>query len=62
MGKIINFFNKQKQDEYEVCIVCKKKTTVKREKPITQRYTYIEGVGHLCSRCYKELLEQNAFE
>lgn len=43
MGKIINFFNKQKQDEYEVCIVCKNKTTVKREANNTKIHIHRRG-------------------
>lgn len=49
--------NKEKANgrgEYEYCVICWQKTGVKKNTPVDKRLNYIEGVGHLCQRCYKK--------
>ncbi len=40
---------------YEHCAVCWTKTEVRKETPVELRNYYVEGVGQLCPRCYREL-------
>lgn len=42
------------EQEYEKCVICKCKTTIKKEEPIESRDGYIEGVGQLCYKCYRD--------
>ncbi len=56
MNEIRHSVDKNAKVEYEVCVVCKKKTDVRIDEPITRRYTYIEGAGQLCPSCYKKLI------
>lgn len=59
MLKEINLFKKKHRgDEYEICIICKCKTNVRRDQPIKDRYGYVEGAGQLCYECYKKLYDQ----
>ncbi len=50
--------NKRK-GTYEECVLCKCKTTIKKDWPIEKRYGYVEGVGQLCYNCYKKLYEDS---
>ncbi len=56
MNEIRHSVDKNAKVEYEVCVVCKKKTDVRIDESITRRYTYIEGAGQLCPSCYKKLI------
>lgn len=42
-------------DEYEICILCHKKTDVLTDTPIASRAHYIRGCGQLCRNCYLEI-------
>lgn len=57
MAKLINLKKKKAQHngEYEYCVICWKKTNVKRNEPVYKRVGYYEGVGQLCDECYKRL-------
>jgi hypothetical protein len=39
----------------EHCVVCWTKTRVERDTPIEFRDYFVEGVGQLCSRCFRAL-------
>ena len=39
---------------YENCVSCKKQTRVLKDTHIDYRLFYIEGVGQLCEKCYKQ--------
>lgn len=41
-----------KSEEYEVCVLCKSNTDIKRSQPVWKRKYYVEGAGQLCRRCY----------
>lgn len=59
MLKEINLLKKKcMKAEYETCVICKCKTNVRCDKPIKERYGYVEGAGQLCYRCYKELCQR----
>ncbi len=58
LGEMKLFFKNHKEDEYETCVICKCKTNVKKDKPIKERYSYVEGTGQLCYECYKKLYKQ----
>ncbi len=51
--KKISFLNKQ--IEYEICVLCKTRTNVRCDKPVEERQAYVEGVGQLCYKCYKDM-------
>ena len=38
-------------DGYDLCAICKAKTSFKTETPLDQRSDYVEGVGQLCDMC-----------
>lgn len=46
------------EEKYEICILCKCKTNIRRDTPIQERLGYIEGAGQLCERCYKKLYDE----
>ena len=50
--------NQNSPGEYEVCILCGKKTPVKFDTDISERVGYISGVGQLCMKCYLEYKEE----
>lgn len=52
--KIIRF-KKDREEEHEACVLCKKGTNIKKIEPIDMRYGYVEGVGQLCYECYKKI-------
>lgn len=39
-------------DEYEFCVLCGKRTNVRRNTHIDFRDYYVEGCGQLCRDCY----------
>lgn len=43
-----------KNDEYETCVLCGKKTNVKRTTHIDLRDCYVEGCGQLCYDCWRD--------
>ena len=47
------------EEEYETCVVCHKLTKVKKNTDIDIRSHYVEGVGQLCKRCFKELYQKD---
>lgn len=56
MGKIIKLpFSKTQEKTYEECVICKRKTSIRRDENIQQRSGYVEGVGQLCYDCYRSL-------
>jgi len=40
--------------EWEHCVICGQRTDVKTSEPVNRRFYYVEGVGQLCPRCYRE--------
>ena len=44
---------KEKVEEYDVCILCGKTTSYKKTDHIDYRSGYIEGAGQLCLECAK---------
>jgi hypothetical protein len=42
-------------DEYERCVICGKRTDVRKNIDIKDRPTYVAGAGQLCKDCYKRL-------
>ena len=42
-------------DEYELCVVCGRKTNIRRDTHIDQRDCYVEGCGQICRDCYKSI-------
>ena len=44
--------------EYEYCVLCWKKTKVKRKTPVSKRPFYITGIGQLCHKCYHDNKEK----
>ncbi len=38
--------------DYENCVICNRKTKVKKATNVDKRRFYIDGVGQLCSECY----------
>ncbi|MFW6311540.1 MAG: hypothetical protein ACOC1K_04820 [Nanoarchaeota archaeon] len=55
MAEKNNSENKRKEDEYEYCVSCGKKTGYKKSTPVDKRACYERGVGQLCAQCCKEL-------
>lgn len=45
------------EDECEVCVLCGKKTNVKRSVHVDLRDRYVEGCGQLCSDCWKAIFK-----
>lgn len=46
-------------DEYEYCILCRKKTNVLKDTPVDLRDYYVHGGGQLCMECAVSLLNVN---
>ncbi len=40
------------EEQMEYCVLCGKKTGVKRSEPIWNRLYYVEGAGQLCKKCF----------
>lgn len=45
----------KKASSLEICIVCGKITGVPKDKPVSERKTYMEGAGQLCENCCWEI-------
>lgn len=43
---------------HEKCIMCKQITDVPVDLHIDYRLCYVEGVGQLCCKCFRELTEK----
>jgi ribosomal protein S14 len=41
--------------KYEKCVLCGKATKYTRKTKIDERHFYIEGVGQLCKKCWREV-------
>ncbi len=41
--------------EHEHCVLCWRKTLIRRDVPVENRIGYVDGVGQLCQKCYSEL-------
>lgn len=52
-GKLIKLRNEKFKSKYEYCVICGKRTDVKREDPVGLRRYYVEGVGQLCEECFE---------
>lgn len=52
----------ERRDEYEHCVHCRRRLSIKRSTHIDMRPEYIIGVGDLCYECYKALQIQNKSE
>lgn len=55
-AEIIDFRREKllRPTKWEYCVICGQRTDVKRSEPISRRMYYVEGVGQLCPRCYRE--------
>ena len=42
---------------YEYCSICWTRTSTKKKTPIALRNFYVEGVGQLCSNCFRSLVD-----
>lgn len=42
-------------DEYEICILCGRQTTVPKDMYVEFRDNYVNGAGQLCYKCWKEV-------
>lgn len=42
--------------EWEYCVICGQRTATKRTEPVYTRLYYVEGVGQLCPKCYRETI------
>ena len=40
--------------EYELCVVCKGETNIKRTARIDMRPNYVESIGQLCKDCARQ--------
>ncbi len=40
---------------FEHCVLCKKKTKIRRDTHIASRAYYVEGCGQLCRECFISL-------
>lgn len=45
-------------DEYEYCVLCKKKTDIKKSEPVESRIGYLQGAGQLCNECRLKNIEE----
>lgn len=43
----------------DLCVRCGKETAYDINTPITVRFHYVEGAGHLCEECFAALFERN---
>ncbi len=39
---------------YEYCTLCWSKTNIQKHTPVQFRRYYVEGVGQLCPKCYRD--------
>ena len=46
----------------DLCVVCWKPTGYTTDVPLKDRWHYVEGVGQLCYKCWKELYEKDEVE
>lgn len=44
-----------KTKKYARCVVCKKRTTVLENMPVSERKCFVPGAGQLCRKCCIEL-------
>lgn len=49
---------KNKESEFETCVICKCITHIPKNQPIKERQDYIVGQGQLCYACYKEVEDE----
>lgn len=54
-------FNDLKDDDYELCVICGKKTNVMRSEPVERRADYFPGSGQLCHECAIRNATEDAF-
>lgn len=43
-----------RRSTWEYCVICGQRTNVRRDEPVARRLYYVEGVGQVCPRCYRE--------
>lgn len=60
----MKFGNKQAKQmdqscEFEVCVLCGKRTDVPKSQPIELRIGYVEGAGQLCHNCWVENVQED---
>lgn len=41
--------------EYDLCVLCGKKSEYTKDMPVGKRFAYIEGAGQLCLGCYQSM-------
>ena len=49
----------ERRDEYEHCVLSRRRLSIQRITHIDMRPEYIIGVGDLCYECYKSLQIEN---
>jgi len=42
-------------EEMELCVLCGKPSTDRRDENVEGRMSYVEGVGQLCGECYAKI-------
>jgi|LFRM01.2.fsa_nt_gb uncharacterized protein with PIN domain len=56
MGTLIRFRERSEgKDEFDVCVLCGRRTHFRKNDSIQARVHYIEGAGQLCPDCYTDL-------
>lgn len=50
-----------KSHEYEQCVLCHQRTSVKQCTDITYREHYVYGCGQLCSECYDKIYDKSEY-
>lgn len=46
--------------EFEICVLCGKKTDVLISEPLEQRHGYLPGAGQLCKECALENIQEES--
>ena len=50
---------KEREGDYEVCVLCGGTTSYTRNTHIDMRVGYIEGAGQLCTKCWTKGTDRN---
>ncbi len=46
------------RDEWESCVLCGKKTSIRSDTDINRRTCYVEGCGQLCGECFQAVYQE----
>lgn len=56
--KYLTVFNYFFDDDYEHCVLCGKKTNIKKSELVDRRVGYFPGAGQLCYECALKNIEE----